>query len=256
MNQTNGNLWIEKWKSNPQAKARLFCFPHVGASAMIYRTWGSSLPEDIELIAVELPGRGRRFGESAFHSMSDLIPAMSEGLQSLLDKPFFLFGHSMGALIAYEWTFFLEQKNQKLPEAIFLSAFGAPHLPARPRKVLHRLSDEDFLEELRRLKGTPPEVLQHQELMQLLLPMIRADLEIVENYQYASLPRRVSSPLYALGASQDEEVELPRLEAWKDLTSSEFKMKLFEGDHFYIQNSRLQVLEYLTQEISKRMQHV
>lgn len=248
MNSFRYNPWLENWLPRSEAQVRLFCFPHVGGAASIYRSWPAKFSEKVELLAVELPGRGRRFGEKPFSSLKELIPVFHQAVSSYLDKPFFMFGHSMGALIAYEWALFLRNEKRYLPLSLILSAFGAPQLPRRAQKILYNLPDAEFLKELERLKGTPPEVLKHKELMQLLLPMIRADLKMIETYEYQA-SETLPIPFCILGATQDSEVEEPRLLAWKELTNSTFKSKIFEGDHFFIQHQRDEVLGFVSQEI-------
>ncbi len=248
MKHDTKNPWIENWLPRPNAQVRLFCFPHVGGSAAIYRTWPAKFSEQVELLTVELPGRGQRFGETPFSSLKEMLIIFHQAISSYLDKPFFIFGHSMGALIAYEWALLLQKEKQTLPLKLFLSAFGAPHVALSREKQLHLLSDKEFLEELHRLKGTPAEVLKHKELMQLLIPMIRADLKMVETYQY-QVSEALALPLCVLGGTQDSEVEESKLLAWKDLTSSVFKSKFLEGDHFFIQSKRDELVHFISQEI-------
>jgi len=245
------NPWIENWEPRPEAQVRLFCFPHVGGGASIYRSWPQRLDERIELLAVELPGRGRRFGEAPFRSLAEALRIFHASLDaSFFDKPFFLFGHSMGALLAYEWSWMLAEQGRVLPKALALSAFGAPHRAAPPRRFLHDLPDLEFIGELQRLKGTPSEVLQHRELMDLLMPMIRADLQMVETYRHA--PRgKLTLPFLLMGGQEDVEVAQERLEAWRELTDAGCKLEIFPGDHFFIQSAKDRVIDRLSHEIQK-----
>lgn len=251
MSFENKNPWIEYWLPRPDAQVRLICFPHVGGSAALYRKWASRLHDNVELCAVELPGRGRRFGEKPFVSLKDCVAAFHANLSLVQDKPFFLFGHSMGALMAYEWSVLLNQEKQCLPQGIFLSAFGAPHVTPRPEKLLHLLEDKKFIEELKELKGTPPEVLQHQELMDLLMPMIRADLQMVETYHYEPNNHPLPMPFHVMGGLEDEQVQKKHLEAWKDLTSTFFDLSYFEGGHFFIQSAQKQVIDRISAGIER-----
>ncbi len=248
MHLLNSNCWVECLSPRPEAKYRLLCFPYVGGAASLYRLWPSLLSPDIELHAIELPGRGRRFGENFFSSLLELILEFQKSCESLLGKPFAVFGHSMGALLAFEWVRILRKNQMQTPFVLFLSAFGAPHLTPKPNKNLHLLPDSELLLELKRLQGTPLEVLEHQELMQLLLPMIRADLKMLETYRYGpEFPLDI--PFRILGGKQDAEVEEFRLSAWKDLTTASFKQKYFEGDHFFVQSVRQEVLSFISEEI-------
>ncbi len=242
--------WLIPFKPSPQATLRLFCFPYAGGSAAVYRRWSEKLPPSVELYAVELPGRGRRFGEPLFKRMNFMIPALSEALSSSLEIPFVFFGHSMGALIAFELTRYLRKEKSVLPELLFISGCGAPQNLIPPGKPLYQLRDDLFLKEVERLKGTPPEVLKHTELIQLFLPLIRADLEMMETYAYQEEdPLKI--PICALGGKQDPEVSQKSLEDWALQTESGFASHFFSGDHFFIRSAEDEVLRVLGQVLGK-----
>lgn len=248
MGDLNKNPWIDCWLPRPNAKLRLFCFPHVGASSAVYRNFLPFLDERVELCALELPGRGRRFGEKLFTNLKDLVFAMQVEIQAQQDMPYAFLGHSMGSLIAFEWARLIRQSSLPMPRLLILSAFGAPHLTRTQNKMLHLLPDAGLLAEIERLQGTPEQVLKHQELMALLLPMIRADLQMVETYRYeAQAP--LETPMLIMGGDADPEVEASRLKAWKDQSAGKFECQFFSGDHFYIQSAREEVLKKLNQEI-------
>lgn len=248
MHDTTKNPWIDCWLPRPEAGMRLFCFPHVGGASTVYRQWAQAFNEKVEVCAVELPGRGLRFGEKLHTDLKDLVFSMQVEMQNYLDKPYAFFGHSMGALIAFEWTRLIRQSALPPPQILFVSGFGAVHLPKPEPQRLHALPNKDLLASIERLKGTPSEVLQHRELMELLLPIIRADLQMVETYSYEKqMPLDI--PLIALGGDHDPEVEPSRLKAWKDQTSERFEFKFFEGEHFFIQSAREEVIKFINQEI-------
>ncbi|MBL7684887.1 MAG: thioesterase [Deltaproteobacteria bacterium] len=245
------NPWILKKTipvSNPQY--RLFCFPYAGGQAAIYRSWIQSFPETIEVCAIELPGRGRRFGEPLFEKMSDLIPQIAKVLEEFQDLPFFFFGHSMGSLLAFEMCRFLRAHQKKLPKTLMVSGCGAPQLQSLRNRVLHDLPDEHFFSELERLQGTPAQVLAHPELMKLFLPIIRADLKMVETYSYQT-EAPLEIPIIALGGDRDLEVSLSALSAWREQSSHPFEEKIFNGDHFFVKSCEEEVMAFVREKLNQ-----
>ncbi|MFJ3988191.1 thioesterase II family protein [Streptomyces sp. NPDC090032] len=215
------------------AKAiQLFCLPHAGAGASAYRDWPASLAPGIEAIPVQLPGRESRHREPARLSAAELITELSGPLARRAGPDFALFGHSMGALLCYELAHVLSDLG-KPPRHVFVSGLGGPHLPfAGP--LLHEKTDDDLIAAVADLEGTSPEVLAQPELVELLLPLLRADLTVWETY----VPRRSSAlrvpvPITALGGRRDPGVSLERLSAWESLTSADFRLEVFDGGHFY-----------------------
>jgi medium-chain acyl-[acyl-carrier-protein] hydrolase len=210
---------------------QLFCLPHAGAGASAYRDWPVLLAPGIEAVPVQLPGRESRHREPALHSAAELVAKLTEPLASRAGRDFALFGHSMGALLCYELAHVLSALG-KPPRHLFVSGLGAPHLPpARPR--LYDLPDDELLGVIAELEGTSPEVLAQAELMQLLLPLFRADLEVWETYIPFRDPLQV--PVTAMGGRHDSSVSLDMLSAWGSLTSADFHRAVFDGGHFYHQ---------------------
>jgi medium-chain acyl-[acyl-carrier-protein] hydrolase len=225
-----------KWATCVQPREgsalRLFAFPYAGASAAIYRPWVKELPPQIELWAVHLPGREARISEPGIPSIAGMAAALAAGLRDFLDMPFAFFGHSMGALLAFELSRQLRREALPLPRLLAVSAHRAPHLPNR-RPRTYDLPPDEFLAEITRLNGTPVTVLEHQELLDLLLPTLRADFEAVETYAYtpgAPLP----CPIRAYGGVDDPEVSRAEIEPWREQTSGTFSVSMFPGDHFYV----------------------
>ncbi|WP_051857748.1 thioesterase II family protein [Streptomyces cellulosae] len=210
---------------------QLFCLPHAGAGASAYRDWLDVLAPGIEAIPVQLPGRESRHREPALHSAAELVAILKEPVANRAGTDFALFGHSMGALLSYELAHVLSALG-KPPRHLFVSGLGAPHLPPTgPR--LHDLPDDELLTVVARLEGTSPEVLAQPELVQLLLPLLRADLTVWETY--TPVPRRglLEVPVTAMGGRHDPSVSLDELSAWGSLTSAEFHLEVFDGGHFY-----------------------
>ena len=210
---------------------QLFCFPYAGAGGWVYRRWRAEMP-GIDARAVELPGRGTRAREAALTHLPSLAREVAEAIEPFAGRPFAFFGHSMGALIAFEVTRYLRRECGIEPVHLFVSGREAPHV-ASPDPSYHALPNDELVQVLRDLKGTPAEVLENAELMQMLLPPLRADFALLESYRYsADTPLRC--PITACGGTRDATVRTDRLEAWRDLTTGPFLLRLIEGDHFFL----------------------
>lgn len=241
------NSWINCPKTNPQAKLRLFCFHYAGGGALSFRSWVDQLPSAVEVCLIELPGRGLRMMEPPFTQFELLIPALEKALLPSLNKPFVFFGHSMGALVSFELARRLHTTHNLIPLHLYVSGYRAPQIPD-PDPPIHDLCEPAFLNELRRYNGTPEEVLNNSELMQLLLPALRADFAVLENYVYAPFPS-LDCPITAFGGLQDWKASYEELVAWQEQTSTTFSLKMFPGDHFFIYSSESLLLQYLSQEL-------
>jgi medium-chain acyl-[acyl-carrier-protein] hydrolase len=239
--------WIAFRKPNAQARLRLFCFPYAGTGASIFRTWPDGLPADVEVCPVQLPGRGTRLMETPFTQLSPLVEALAQALIPLLDKPFAFFGHSLGALVGFELARQLRRQSGVQPVRLFVSADRAPQLPQRDRPI-HALPEREFLDELRRLNGIPGKVLEEIELMQIMLPVLRADFAVYETYVYSTEPP-LSFPISTFGGLQDRRVSRGDLEAWRDQTSASFSLRMFPGDHFFWNTTQPLLLQALSQEL-------
>lgn len=239
--------WISCANHNPSAELRLICIPYAGGSAHVFKGWEAYLPAEVEIHAVQLPGRGQRIGEAPVDSLTELTSTLVDVLGPLTDRPYALFGHSMGALISYEVARALRGQGAPPPAHLFLSARHAAHLPPS-RPPIHHLPDSKFVAELERYRGTPAAVLQNRELMDLFLPALRADFTISERYVYepaAPLP----CPIAAFGGVQDELVNRASLAAWEEHTSSTFSLRLFPGDHFFLHSAQPLLLRALAQTL-------
>ncbi|HAJ59522.1 MAG TPA: hypothetical protein DCP31_09835 [Cyanobacteria bacterium UBA8543] len=243
------NLWITHPPLNSQARLRLFCFPHAGAGASIYRAWSDNLPPEIEVCPIQLPGREDRLGETPFTRLLPLIGTLAPLLRPYLDIPFAFFGHSFGALLSFELA--REFRKQKFPTPVhlFVSGSRAPQIPDLDLPI-HRLPDPKFIESLRRFNGTRPEVLQNPELLQLFLPALRSDFAILETYFYAT-QERLNCPISAFGGLEDKKVSYEQLDAWRDQTHGDFTLQMFPGDHFFWHNNHKSLLKAIAHEIQK-----
>ncbi|MEM6614734.1 MAG: thioesterase II family protein [Cyanobacteria bacterium P01_C01_bin.72] len=240
--------WTICPKSNATAKLRLFCFHYAGGGAASFRTWSNNLPSSVEVHLVELPGRGFRLKEKAFASLDPLVIATANALHHHLDKPFAFFGHSMGGLLCFELARLLRQKHGLHPTHLFVSAYRAPQLPD-PDPPIYNLPDSEFIAELKDLEGTPQKVLENAELMQLLMPTLRADFAVVDTYKYTAEPP-LNCPITAFGGLQDREVSYEELKAWKEQTKGKFSLQMLPGNHFFIHSAQSQLLQYLSQSLS------
>ncbi len=254
MNVLSSSAWIRSYQQTASAHFRLFCFPYAGGGASVFRDWGEALPGGIEVCPIQLPGRESRILERPFDEMATLVTALSAAIEPYLDKPFALWGHSMGALICFELAHYLHQENKPKPLHLFVSGRKGPQVPERI-SLLHQLPEEEFVEKLRQLNGTPETVLQHEELMQLMLPTLRADFSLVETYNY-TVRAPLDCAITAFGGLQDETVTVEELQSWREETCRAFTLHLFSGDHFYLRSFREQLLTTLSYELRQLLEQV
>lgn len=248
MKNTAGKPWFPYVKPRPAARVRLFCLPYAGGSAAIFRKWPDLLPPFIEVFPIEIPGRGSRLREKPFTSVKALVDAVEGAICSYLEKPFALFGHSMGALISFELTHKLFAAQAVQPVQLFCSGRRAPEIVHHGPPTFN-LPHHEFVEELRRLEGTPAEVLAHPELLEMLEPTLRADFEIVDTYRYAPRPA-LACPITVFGGIADIETTREHLEAWRKYTSGPFSLHMFPGNHFFLQPQERLVLQIIAKVLA------
>lgn len=239
--------WFQVARPVHAPRLRLFCFSYAGGNASTYRDWHKRLPEDVEVCSVQLPGRGSRFKESPHTSLNSLLDALEEAIRPHLGVPYVLFGHSMGAQVAFELSRRLRDAGARLPSCLIVSGRRGPHRPPR-NKPIHNLPEPEFREEIRRLNGTPEEALSNPELMDIISPILRADCQVVETWTYqASQP--IDVPVLALGGVKDSQVSVEDLEDWRSVTNGPFTLQLFSGDHFFINHVTDALLNTIAQTI-------
>ncbi|HWS82717.1 MAG TPA: thioesterase domain-containing protein [Ktedonobacteraceae bacterium] len=247
------NSWIQYWQRKPQARVRLFCFPYAGGGASVFRTWSECLSQDIEVCPVQLPGREERLSERPFSDLPSLLGALVPALLPYLDIPYAFFGHSMGTLISFELARYLRQmKYSRMPVHLFVSGHSAPQIPD-PDPPTYQLPEPEFIEALRQLKGTPEGLLENAEFVQLLLPLLRADFALCDTYKYIHR-KPLPIPISACGGLQDPEVTHDGISAWRMQTSGpeeakNFRLRFFEGDHFFIHKEQAALLQALSQDL-------
>jgi medium-chain acyl-[acyl-carrier-protein] hydrolase len=225
----------------------LFCFPYAGGGSLAFRTWANDLSPSVAVCPANLPGRERRLSETPFTHTQSLVEAIAEAILPYLDMPFAFFGHSMGAIISFELARHLRRRGGPMPSHIFVSGRRAPQLKVKD-SVTYNLPEAEFAEELRRLNGTPRAVLENAELMQLVIPLLRADFEVCQTYQYTDEPP-LNCPISAFGGLQDQEVSSEMVEAWREQTNGPFRMWMLPGDHFFINSAQPHLLRILSQQL-------
>jgi medium-chain acyl-[acyl-carrier-protein] hydrolase len=242
--------WFWPARAVAQPRARLFCFPYAGANATVFRTWPSHLPPDVEVIAAQLPGRGPRLRERPIARIEPLVQAIGAALRPSANRvPFVMFGHSMGALVAFGICRWLRARGWPMPAHLFLAARRAPHLLDSYPPV-GEMTDEYILARVRRYGGTPPQVFAHPELMELLMPVFRADFGLLAANRYVP-EAPLDVPVTVLGGAADDDAQPSLLEAWRDHTKGPFSRRSFEGDHFFIHSAEAAVLKVLHEVLAR-----
>ena len=241
--------WIRRPKVNPRARLRLFCFPFSGGAASFYNTWMNGLPREVELCPVQPPGRGSRFREPPFTDISPLVCSLSRIIRAYSEIPFAFFGHSVGALIGFELARELRRRDGLRPARLFVSGRRAPHISHRgPHK--HKMPRSELIQTLRQYNGAPELVLKEPELMEIFLPILRADFSVGETYTYGD-DRSLDCPITAFGGSHDKEASHDDLMAWGEHTNSEFRIKVFSGEHFYLKRAQEHLLREITIDLKQ-----
>lgn len=222
---------------------RLFCFPHAGGGSLTFFPWSAELGPEIEVCAVQLPGRESRLREPAIDDLKQLRERLAEALLPALGRtPFAFYGHSFGALVAFELTRELRRRGAPLPRLLLAAGRAAPSRPAVARPIAAIADDDAFVDELQRRYGGIPAALRgERELLALILPTLRADLKITEIYEYHAEPP-LPVPIRAFGGSDDPGVDEPSLHAWSQETSAGFGVQMFRGGHFFTQEVRPELL--------------
>ncbi len=227
-------------------KIRLFCFPYAGGGASIYRKWPDLLSENIEICAVQPPGRENRISEEPVSNIHVLVQHILSSIENILDLPFALFGYSTGALVAFELARALREKKMPVPVFLFVAAARAPHIPEP--FPLHDLPDDKFIEGLKRFSGTPDVVLQNREVMDFYMPLLRADLAIEETYRHIS-SSPLDIPIAAFYGSDDKEGGKEVVAPWEQYTSQTFSLHEITGGHFFLKTSVQSMMLIVSQKL-------
>jgi medium-chain acyl-[acyl-carrier-protein] hydrolase len=215
------------------ATLRLVALPYAGGGAAPYYRWRKTLDPRIELVPIQLPGRESRISEPPLTELGVLATEIADAVMPLLDRPYAIMGHSLGATIAFELARELRRRSEQMPELLIVAASAAPHRQEAGQSM-SSLSDEAFVAEMnRRFDGIPPAILAHKELLQLLLPALRADVTLLEKYKYQDEPP-LETEILAIGGTEDRAVSRTQLADWRQHTSANFSQRMFPGGHFFL----------------------
>ena len=228
--------WFIPRPSEAPGGLLLFCFAHAGGTAAAFRTWGKRLAGTAEVLAVQLPGRAGRIGEMPFRRIDEAANALAEVVEPFTAQPFVFFGHSMGGLLAFETARVLRRRGGPEPLHLLVSARRGPRISEREAAV-SALADDAFVGEIRRrYSAIPDEVAREPELMELLLPMLRADFEMLETYQYVG-GEPLRCPITAVAGENDTRATLELRRPWTEETEGAFDIQTFPGGHFYFEGA-------------------
>jgi medium-chain acyl-[acyl-carrier-protein] hydrolase len=244
--------WIVRYRPKEHASLRLFCFPYAGGGASVFRSWADGLADDVELCCIQLPGREHRIGEQVYIHLAPLIQELARAILPYLDRPFAFFGYSMGALVCFELARELRRTYDRHPIHIGLAAFRAPHLPNPNIKIYH-LPDEVF-KVVMRADGIPEQVLKNEELMQAMLPTLRADFELCDTYQFREEPP-LACPFSLFGGQEDVRVTSAALEAWHIHSSVPSTLLMLPGPHLFLHSSSDLLLTALASDLARSASH-
>jgi medium-chain acyl-[acyl-carrier-protein] hydrolase len=248
-----------KWLMCPRADAtaplRLWCVPFAGGGASVWHPWATRLAGLAEIVAIRLPGRENRLSETPFLRLLQIIPILVELIAPFATEDYALCGHSLGGLVVFELTRAMRARGLRLPQALIVSGVRAPHHgPDRP--LLHQLPQREFIAMVERRYGAiPPEIRDHPEFLDLLLPVLRADLEVYETYRYVPAPP-LDIPLLALGGDCDANVSREQINDWGAYTTGRFEADILPGGHFFLQEdvdaTTVRVREFLSSIVPSR----
>ena len=239
--------WFRVYRPVSWPRLRLVCFPHAGAGATAYRAWADLLPPDVELLSVCYPGRQDRFGEPFAASVDALAAGVTNALAPLTGTPFALFGHSMGALVAYEVAVRLEQAHEIVPRQLFVSGRWTPD--REDTRNLHLADDDALIAEMTRLGNGELDIFTFTELRDLMLSVLRADYRVLFEHPRRALTT-VSAPIVAYSGDRDPGCAPDDVAGWARATSARFELRVFPGDHFYLVPRAADLVRDLTTRLS------
>lgn len=239
-------------RRNP--RLRLFCVPFAGAGASTFNAWPSAFPDTVELHAVQLPGRESRYAEPALGDVDEAVRQVADAMEPCLDQCYAVFGYSMGALLAFEIVRELRRRNAPMPLQLFVAARRAPQLAAARPRLAH-LPREAFLRQVSEYCDSPPVAWQNPDLLEIVLPVLRVDMALCEGYVYRREPP-FHFPIQAFAGRRDASAPLSTVQDWREHTSGEFAIKVFDGGHFFVNVAQSQVQRVIISQLEQLMQGV
>jgi medium-chain acyl-[acyl-carrier-protein] hydrolase len=244
-------MHISKWflisRPKPLARYRLFCFPYAGGSASAFLRWEELLPPQIELVAIQPPGRGSRLDESPLTSVAQVAEQLAGAIPPLLDRPYLTYGHSMGSIVSFELLHLLKARSLPLPCRYFGAARQAPHVPRRIAPF-YDYPLEQFIAELKRFGGTPDAVLENAELMEMLVPMLRTEFRAAYAYHRDPVVK-LECAASVFGGARDQMVPPEELPAWQEHFLERIESRLFAGSHFFLEDDRQAVVSAVCESV-------
>ncbi len=229
------------------ARRRLVCVPYAGAGAAVFMPWRRLIPADVALTIVRLPGRESRFTEPAFTDVDAVTDELATAVSRSSHLPWSLFGYSLGALIAYELAVRLSRPNRRAPDLLLVGGAEPPHLP-RIKPALSDLGQTEFVAALRAIGGTPSEVFEHPELLDVVLPTLRSDFQVLDRYRPRAHPQ-LACPIVTYSGASDSELNDARVHRWSELTSSATRHRQFEGGHFFLTEKVSEVVSAVREDM-------
>lgn len=238
------SVWFSDYGHPTEGTARIFAFPYSGAGASAFYHWAQDLRDtDVDFLGFAAPGREVRTSEALINQMPDLIEQLLPEMQAMLDKPFVIFGHSLGGLTAFELTRALQSHGLPMPQHLFISAIRVPNRPS-PNPTLHHLPDKAFMQAVNSYGGTSQALLDNPELMQLFIPILRNDFIMSETYEYRAEPL-LQCPITVFSGAEDPYAKPDFMALWHEQTADEFHQVIYSGNHFFLHEHRADMLQRL-----------
>ena len=212
-------------------QVKLFCFPHAGASSALFNTWKSRFPTEIQLVSLDYPGHGSRYDEPLLSNIDELVQYLFDQIITNLSTPYLFYGHSLGTLVSFELIRKLRRQNIMLPAHLIVSGRHAPQVSSA-NSWLHQLPDTEFVQKIQeKYSGIPTILIENPAMLALFIPIIRADLTIVETYKYKQEPP-LSCPITVIRGDSDHLINDTGLAAWREQTHKTYNSISLAGDHF------------------------